>query len=648
MPKIKWRHCAEIFVAPLCRNRNGSFLPKFHSNPPYSAGQNSGNDNNANLKYQSLDESIRKTYADNSTATLKNALYDSYVRAIRWASDRVGKSGVIGFVSNAGFIEANTTDGLRKCLADEFSSIYVFHLRGNARTAGEMRRKEKDNVFGQGTRTPIAISILIKNPKATEHGKILFHDIGDYLSQSEKLEKIESFKSIQGIANANGWRQIFPDEHHDWINQRDNSFSEHISLGDKKDKSSIVLFENYSNGIKTNRDAWVYNYSSKNLVNNLKGMIDFYNQEVDRFMAASKGLAKESQPDPEVFVMKDATKISWTREVYADVRKGHRRELVSENIVQGLYRPFTKQWIYFNQHFNNCVYQMPRIFPNSNLKNRVIALVGLGTPKEFSAIMTDVVTDLQLQANGQCFPLKLYELTEEREIDLSKPGLFDDESTKAANTYKVKDGITDAGLKHFQDAYPDQKINKEDLFYYIYGLLHSDDYKSRYADNLTKELPRIPRVKTTADFWAFSTAGRALADLHTEYDEQQPYPVQLEGGALLLSGFTPQDFRVEQMKFAKGKNGEKHDKTRVIYNHKITMSGIPLEAYEYVVNGKPALEWVMERQGVSEHKDSGIINDANLWATETMKDASYPLKLFQRVITVSLKTMEIVRSLPRI
>lgn len=210
-----------------------------------------------------------------------------------------------------------------------------------------------------------------------------------------------------------------------------------------------------------------------------------------------------------------------------------------------------------------------------------------------------------------------------------------------------REAITDAGLKHFQEKYPTETISKKDIFYYIYGLLHSEDYKTRYADNLSKELPRIPCVKTAADFWAFSQAGRALAELHLNYETVAPYPVQFAGGELLMAGFEARDYRVEQMKFAKGKDGAKYDKTSVIYNPKITMTGIPLEAYEYIVNGKPALEWVMERQAVTTHKDSGIINDANDWAIETMGNARYPLELFMRVITVSLETMKIVRALPR-
>lgn len=617
-------------------------------NPPYSAGQESANDNNANIEYKSLDESIRNTYAKNSVATSTKNLMDSYIRAIRWASDRIGNSGIVGFVSNASFVDGNSMDGLRKCLADEFSSIYVFHLRGNARTSGEMRKKEKDNVFGSGSRAPIAISILIKNPTAVESGKIHFHDIGDYLSQNEKLEKIRTFHSIQGIAEKNGWIPISPDEHNDWVSQRDNSFQEHISIGDKKGDGAKI-FESFSLGVATGRDAWCYNHSKSSLSEKMESMASFYNEEVVRFTTMHGG--KEKRVRDELvndFINTDRTKISWEQGTKDELSRLGKIHFMPEAITSSLYRPFTKQWLYFHRKLNARVYQMPQIFPSSDSKNLVISVNGKGAKKGFTALMSSSIVDLNsLDAGAQCFPLKLYMAAEVEECDPSAPGLFDDHSAKTASKYEVRDGISDAGLKHFQDAYPDEQISKEDLFYYVYGLLHSDDYKNRYADNLTKELPRIPRVEKAADFWAFSKAGRALADLHIGYEEVKPYPVQIDGGALLLGSFSPQDFRVTQMKFAKGKNGEKHDKTRVIFNHKITMSGIPLEAYEYVVNGKPALEWVMERQTASEHKESGIVNDANLWATETMNDASYPLKLFQRVITVSLETMKIVNSLPR-
>lgn len=625
-------------------------------NPPYSAGQTSANDNNANIEYPKLDESIRTTYAAKSTATNKNALYDSYIRAIRWASNRLGDSGVIGFVTNAGFVEANTGDGLRKCLADEFSSIYVFHLRGNARTSGELRRQEKDNVFGQGTRTPIAISILVKNPAASEHGRILFHDIGDYLSREEKLSKVASFKSIKGITQDNGWLPINPDKHGDWVNQRDDSFGNFISIGDKKNKDTQLLFENYSCGLQTNRDSWVYNFSINSLSKTIDGMIQFYNTEVERYKNQREQNPKLRHPKPENFVSNDNTKISWSSSLLANLGRLKTASYKNSSIVKALYRPYSKQWVYFDNMFNHRISQLGSIYPATSISNRVIYISGTGNGgKDFTALVTDVIPDLNMQhSGGQGFPLKIYKskslASDSGEVEDVQDDMFTlssaNKDQKTINEYTVKDGITDEGLTHFQTAYPTETISKEDIFYYVYGLLHSEDYKKRYADNLTKELPRIPCVKMAGDFWAFSKAGRQLAELHINYETVEPYPVNYAGGALFMDSFEDKDYRVEQMKF--GKKGKEVDKTTVIYNHKITMTGIPLEAYDYVVNGKPALEWVMERQAVTTHKDSGIVNDANDWAIETMGDPAYPLKLFQRVITVSLETMKIVKSLPRL
>lgn len=625
-------------------------------NPPYSAGQTSANDNNANIAYPKLDKSIRTTYAAHSTATNKNALYDSYIRAIRWASDRIGNSGVIGFVSNAGFIEANTADGLRKCLAEEFSRVYVFHLRGNARTSGELRRQEKDNVFGQGTRTPIAISILIKNPNAAEHGQIYMHDIGDYLSREDKLARVSAFKSISGIKKANGWQPITPDKHHDWIGQRDNSFSAFISLGNKRDRDAVVVFANYSAGVKTNRDTWCYNFSRNVLISNMQSMVAFYNSEMSRYKETCAGLSKDKYPEIDDFINADTTKISWNRGLKNDLSRIVCHEYQENALVTGLYRPFTKNYVYFSKYMNDMVYQMPRIFPDATADNRVIYINGSGNSgKEFSALITNVLPDLNMQhSGGQGFPLKLYEKSSAQDESSKSDDMHDDlfgkdkpnESINTDAEYTVKDGITDEGLAHFQSAYPAETITKEDVFYYIYGLLHSEDYKKRYADNLSKELPRIPCMKKASDFWAYSQAGRDLAELHINYESIEPYPVNFAGGELFMGDFGDADYRVEQMKF--GKKGKETDKSTVIYNHKITMTHIPLEAYEYVVNGKPALEWVMERQAVTTHKESGIVNDANHWACDTMHDAAYPLKLFQRVITVSLETMKIVKNLPRL
>ncbi|WP_180049722.1 type ISP restriction/modification enzyme [Acinetobacter sp. YH12105] len=593
-------------------------------NPPYSAGQDSANDNNANIKYPALDEKIRRTYADRSVATLKNALYDSYIRAIRWASDRISTQGVIGFVTNAGWIDANTADGLRKCLVEEFSSLYIFHLRGNARTSGEQRRKEKDNVFGQGTRTPIAISILVKNPQAEQQGQIYFYDIGDYLSREEKLSKVNEFKSLQGITTVNGWKVITPDEHGDWLNQRDDSFSNFMPLANKNTTRS--LFNIYTNGANTNRDIWCYNYSKNKLRNHINLTIDTFNESV-----SSKQM------------ITDLTKISWSVNLTKSFEKEMNFKESIDSYCTSIYRPYTKTNLYFHRDLVERTNQLPRIFKH-NLYNEVISVVGLGTPKEFSCVICNVLPDRQIQANGQCFPLYLYEeVTQEKSV--GSGDLFDKslDLTVTETKYERKDGISDEGLQHFQTAYPSEQITKEDIFYYTYGLLHSEEYRNRYADNLTKELPRIPCVKKAEDFWAFSKAGRELAHWHLNYETIEPYKATLDTGSTAYNQLTAEDFYVEKMKFAK-----KGEKSTVVYNKRITIKDVPVEAYEYVVNGKPALEWVMERQGVSTHKDSGIVNDANDWATETMNNAAYPLELFLRVITVSLETMKIVKALPKL
>ena len=606
-------------------------------NPPYSIGQASQNDNNQNVSYPHLDGRIEATYAQRSQATLSKGLYDSYIRAIRWASDRVGNSGVVGFVTNAGFLEANTTDGLRQCLAEEFSSIYVFHLRGNQRTAGELSRKEGGKIFGSGSRAPIAISILVKNPKASQVGQIHFHDIGDYLSREDKLAKIVEFESIQGITQANGWQAITPDAHGDWLKQRDDGFEQFIVLGDKKGDAP-KLFDNFSLGVVTNRDSWCYNASKAQVTDNMTRMIAFYNLELQRFNQAHAGLDNKARAElVDNFIDSDATKISWTRSLKAELVKNRQQGFEPSGVVQGLYRPFSKQWMYFNRRLNEMVLQMPRIFPNAGAENLVIMTTAKGT-KEFSATISNVVPDLNsMEAGAQCFPLYLYE---EAEV-MPAGGLFDEQAPAPAGLSR-RDAMTDQGLAHFAAAYPSETLTKEDVFYYVYGLLHSPDYRDRYADNLSKELPRIPCVKTAADFWAFSQAGRQLAELHLNYETVTPYPATVEGDSKNLP---PAAYRVEKMKHGKGEGKEK-DLSVIHYNAHITVRGVPVEAYDYVVNGKSAIAWVMERQAVKTDKDSRITNDANDWATETMNNPRYPLDLLLRVITVSVETLKVVKGLP--
>jgi predicted helicase len=606
-------------------------------NPPYSSGQTSANDNNANVAYKHLDNRIRDTYAADSTATLKNALYDSYIKAIRWASDRVGDSGIVGFVTNAGFLEANTTDGLRKHLANDFSSLYIFHLRGNQRTSGELSRKEGGKIFGSGSRAPIAISLLVKNPKKESRGEIFWHDIGDYLNQKEKLDIINDFKSIKGITNKNSWELIKPDEHNDWVNQRDDSFNDFINIASRT-SSDKSLFETYSNGMKSGRDAWCFNMDKNTLSSNMEKMISFYNEQLISFMKLTP------RPKIDDFINTDASKISWNRALKNDLSRNKVNYFRESSIVKSTYRPFTKVWAYFDRSMNDLVSAMPKVFTGSQRPNVVISLTGLGTNKGFSTIVTDELPEIQLHANGQCFPLYIYEKVEDNKIDTScSEDLFSkgiENPGDSESEYTRKDGISDEGFSHFQQAYPGESYSKEDVFYYIYGLLHSTEYRTRYADNLSKELPRIPCVKKIMDFWNFSQAGRDLADLHTSYETAEKYPAVLDTSNKKLAN---DDYYVTKMKFAK--KGEKHT---VIYNHNITITNIPEEAYSYIVNGKPALEWVMERQSVTTHKKSGIVNNANLWASETMGDTKYPLEIFLRVITVSLETMKIVKGLPKL
>ncbi|MDC0994042.1 DEAD/DEAH box helicase family protein [bacterium] len=611
-------------------------------NPPYSAGQGSANDDAANLEYPNLDHRISQTYIARSLGKGgKRAAYDSYIRAIRWASDRIGNSGVIGFVSGSGFIEKPAMDGIRKCLVDEFSCIYVLNLRGDIRRnmLSKGRAGEGQNIFGSRSMTGIAISLFVKNPDSNQASQVIYHDLGSDLTCEEKLEKLETFGSIAGISNARAWKQIIPDIHGDWLGQRDERFSDFFLIGTKKNSSQkAVLFKTFSNGVVSNRDAWVYSYSRANLTSQCRAMIAFYNCEVVRYRKHldSGGQVKDILD----FVEKDTSRISWGGGNWqAKFAKGKNEDFEADRVSSSLYRPFTKMWHYGGETFNHSFYSMQRIFPNAAAKNYVICTSGVGARSGFSVLMADCLINLHTLDTGQCFPLHFYDKS------VTKNGQSELFSDKSTHEYKQQNAITDDGLAHFQSVYPTEQISKEDVFYYVYGLLHSPDYRERFADNLTKELPRIPAVKSAVDFWAFSKAGRTLGELHVGYESVTPYPVKIQL-AKPREELAVADYRVTQMKFAKGTDGEKLDKTTVIYNPLITLTGIPLEAYDYIVNGKSALEWVMERQAVTTHKASGIVNDANDWAIETIGNPAYPLELFQRVITVSLETLNIVRDLP--
>ena len=602
-------------------------------NPPYSIGQKSANDNAKNQSYPRLEKHIETTYVAQSEANLNKSAYDSYVKAFRWASDRLNEKGggVIGFVTNGAWLDANGLDGMRKCFEQEFSSIYVFNLRGNCRTSGELRRKEGDGVFGLGSRTPIAITILVKKHKANnlEKAQIFYHDIGDYLSREEKLKIIRQMGDISNPAMM--WKSVEPNEHGDWINHRNEMFKLFIPIEPEKKfaKGQKSFFVGYSLGTATNRDVWVYNYDITILKKNIVKTINHYNEQ--RILVSS-GKQKE--------ISIDSSLGNWTRDWLNQVKRN--KEIIenTEEYRYTLYRPFMKVHAYFDDDLNQERYQLTKLFPTPNHKNLVICVSGIGSSKDFSAIITNCIPCLDLVEKSQCFPLYWYDSS-----DADIADLFNQGAEKPMDRYVRKDGVTDWILSTARKQYG-YKVTKEDIFYYVYGLLHSPDYRTTFATDLKKSLPRLPLVEKADDFWAFSKAGRELADLHLNYETIEPYRKCIVSFAPLTNKGDKMDYHVEKMRFGKI-DSKTSDKSVIHYNNAITITDIPAEAYEYVVNGKSAIEWIMERYAITTDKKSGITNDPNDWAREH-NDEKYILNLLLRVINVSVQTVEIVKELPKL
>lgn len=595
-------------------------------NPPYSIGQKSANDNAQNQKYEKLDSRIEKTYAKESAAGLNKSLYDAYIKAFRWSSDRLDKDGgVIAFVSNGAWLDGNSTDGFRKSLEKEFSSIWVFNLRGNQRTSGELSRKEGGKIFGSGSRTPISITLLVKNPNdKKEKATIHYHDIGDYLNREEKLKIVSNFKSIGSMQ----WQILNPNKHGDWTSERNDIFGIWIPLEPKKkfDLKTQTFFNTYAIGVATNRDAWVYNFSVKNVSNNMSRMIDFYNIQQKSFLEAKKANVKLKVED---FIDTNPLKISWTRSLRKDIEKNNSHILNIKNIRHSLYRPYTKQNLYFDKSFNEAIGLSPMLFPNSGIQNFAITLTGVGASKDFSSLITNQIPNLDSIEKSQCFPLYYYE-----EVDKKSQSLFD-HTKEGEKDYIRRDGISDFIFERAKKQYG-KNVTKEDIFYYVYGILHSPEYRETFASDLKKMLPRLPLLEDVRDFWAFSKAGRKLADLHINYETVEAY------SDAIMSGAESEFFKVEKMRFPK-----KDQKETINFNSKITISNIPLKAYGYVINGKSAIEWIMERYQVSIHKESGIKNNPNDWAEE-VGNPRYILDLLLSVINVSVQTVDIVKELPKL
>lgn len=560
-------------------------------NPPYSIGQGSQNDNNQNNVYPKLNQRIAQSYVAKSNAGLTSGLYDSYIKAFRWASDRLKGQGVIGFVTNGNYLNTNSADGLRAGLYEEFNHLYIFNLRGDQRTLGEQSRREGGKIFGSGSRTPVAISILVKD--GSDQHQLHYHDIGDYLSQKEKLNIISTFSDISGL----DWQIITPDENNDWLNQRDPNYQKYISLAGEKDS----IFYNNAMGVKTNRDTWTIGFSKGRIGNNTKKLINNYQTELVR-------LSEVLGNNRILEVNRNDDFIKWSPKLEDYLKSSRKIEFNNSRIELSMYRPFTKKFMYYSEDLTERPGKYFRKFGKNNL---VITTTGRGTSRDFSVIITDQLPDIQLQMNGQGF------MRYDNEIDETQ-------------LFQSNDNMNPVFAEKLG-------LSLDDTFAYVYGLLNSRDYQEKYANDLKKDLARIPIAKNKDKY---VEVGKALMDLHLNYEEVPVYEdveVQLSANP---------SYVVTKMKFAKKRdeNGKSiNDLSTIIYNQDITISNIPEKAYEYMVNGRSAIEWIMDQYQVKTDKKSGITDDPNDYST----DEKYIFNLLLRIINVSMQTVDLINSLPK-
>lgn len=555
-------------------------------NPPYSVGQTSENDNNQNQKYPKLDDSIRTTYAKYTQATNKNALYDSYIKSYRWASNRLNDNGVIGFVTNSGYIDSRSMDGLRKCWFEEFNYIYVFNLRGDQRTQGELSRKEGGKIFGSGSRAGIAITLLVKD--GSSNHQIYYNDIGDYLTREQKLDVIQNTGSLSNI----DWLEIEPDKNNDWINQRDESYEVFIPVDGDKEK----VFIKKTSGVKTQRDSWAYNFSKERLESIVKVFIQNFNSEITRLENFSNDEALEHIRNEDSF-------LKWSRELKTVFRKKEHFEYRSENFVETTYRPFIKKHLYYAKDYVDYRRHYYKELTGEN--DILLCLHGAGSKKDFSALVTPYIPDLGMMDGGTQVFIKTIRNDEE--------GLFELESY---------DNVTDK----FSESIG---LNKHDSFYYIYAVLHSPEYRERFSNDLKKSLPRIPILKSKFEFVRI---GKELVKLHLNYEN-----VEENTDVKVVFKSANPSYRVEKMKHPK-----KGCLEEIVYNKDISIQGIPLEVYNYRVNGRSPIEWMMDQYQIKVDKKTGITDDPN----EFSSDSKYILSLLLKLISLSLKTLALVKELP--
>jgi predicted helicase len=582
-------------------------------NPPYSAGQGDANLGNQNMKYPDLDKRIRETYAKNSAAKTTTSLFDSYFRAFRWASNRIKDQGVICYITNGSWIDSNSADGFRKSLGSEFSKVYVFNLRGNARTMGEQRRMEAGNVFGEGSRTPVAITLLVRNPDHKGSADIFYYDIGDYLTREKKLNIVSTYKSIDSVP----WEKVKPNESFDWINQRDETYPSFVPLGDRnnKGKECQAIFRTFSEGIKTNRDAWSYNFSRNSVKKHMSKMIKNYNTLIDSRNNEGKPL------DTYIRVAGDI--VSWSGDLIKDFEKSRKAHFDESEIHVGNYRPFQRMWLYRQSQLLGYKALTDIMFPRGR-ENIAISMTGPSV-QEFSALITNSVPNYHYMDTGKNYPLYYFP-----ESNKSKEGFlaldFETGNDKI-------DGITDWALNLFNTHYG-FAISKTDIFYYVYGVLSTPDFIRMYQIDLRKDYPRIPLLK---DFKAYADFGLRLANLHSNYEDNANSFVKVN----IKNKSMPDEtlYRVNKIRY--GKNG---DKTQIIFNENITIMDIPIELYSYLVGGKSPIDWVIERYQVKQDAESGNVNDPN----QISDNPKYILNLLLSIMTMTRDILELHKSLPKL
>ncbi len=580
-------------------------------NPPYSAGAKSENDNNQNLTHPKLEKLVYETYGKNSTAKVGKATRDTLIQSIRMASDLLKDKGVVGFVVNGSFIDSKSADGFRKCVVQEFSHLYVLNLRGNQRTSGEVSKKEGGKIFDSGSRATVAIVFFVKDSSVTNN-TIYYYEVEDYLKREAKLHWLAGFENLDSVP----FKEITPNAKGDWINQRNDDFEKLIPL--KRDKTLKIfntIFDLNSNGVKTNRDPWVYNFSPNILKQSVQKCIETYNADLkrfnERFREAFKQRAKGVKSgdlykhlnDKEITT--DKTKIAWTRSLKQGfIKNTNLSESGMERMRLALYRPFNKQWLYWDKDLINRQGRFSKIFPDKSARNVVIN-TGVGNGKDFSALVSDFISDLSLISPNQAYPLYYYD-------DLG-------------NRYNAISGYA---LNLFRKHYQDNAIVEEEIFYYIYAILHHKGYLEKYKNSLAKEAPRIA---LSEDFKELSILGKELAELHLNYESGEMHTSVKHN--LLENAEMEGYYDVIQMK--KDKKGDS-----IIYNQNIAITKIPQKAFDYVVNGKSAIDWVIERYQKTMDKDSLIENNPNDYA-----GGQYVFELLCRVIKLSEKSVDLIEKI---